>query len=62
MERERKTREKELKGNEREIDRGVKTIFIACASLTNLVRTRTSAALQCGHIPHILHIPHQARP
>ena len=35
MERERKTSEKELKGNEREIDRGVKTIFIVCASLTS---------------------------
>ena len=42
MERERKTREREQKGKQKETDRGVKTIFIACASLTS------AYAYQCG--------------
>ena len=40
---ERKTREKEQKGNKEKQDRGVETMFIACALLTS-----STCAYQCG--------------
>ena len=58
----RKEKRRRERKNRKETGRGVKAIFVACASLTSTYDTRTNAALycsagtsriKCGHKPTI---------